>query len=262
METFEAQADAICRRLAIDDPYYVEIEAKRRVVPEDFDEIRNFLMRRKGVRHDRSVLFFDQFLDTPDMAIFKRGASMRLRYKRNGERVYLQYKGPGFRSKGVLYRSEFSTEQLRHVTLEESHRDIVHFTDTTVQKILQDHSAPAMGRALRRHLGEGILRRITFAPLVCAFQKEKFEVGGERTFLEPSLDRLFAFHLGGRGPHPLSTFCEFEVEMKSADSNLERKLKDLKDLEEFTGLIARRFHLPPEPLDKYHRCASFFLKRG
>ena len=261
METAEAQAEEICRRLAIDDPHYVEIEAKRRVAPEDFEEIRTFLMKRKGVRHDRSVLFFDQFLDTPDMAIFKRGASMRLRYKRNGERVYLQYKGPGFLRKGVLFRSEFSTERLVNVTMEESHHDIVHFSDTTVQRIIQDHAAPVMRRALQKHLGDGTLRRITAAPLVCAFQKEKFEVGDERAFLEPSLDRLFAFHLGGRSPHPLSTFCEFEVEVKSADSDLERKLKDLPKLEEFTQLLSRRFGLPPEPLDKYHRCASFFLKR-
>lgn len=261
MDALEAKADEICRRLAIDDPAFVEIEAKRRVVPEDFDEIRSFLTKRKGVRHDKSAFFFDQFLDTPDMAIFRRGASMRLRYKRNGERVYLQYKGPGYLSKGVLYRSEFSTERLRGVTLEESHHDIVHFSDTTVKRILEDHSTPAMWRALRGHLGEGVIRRITAAPLVCAFQKEKFEVGGERVFLEPSLDRLFAFHVGKRAPHPLSTFCEFEVEVKALDNDLERKLKHLDKLQEFTELLAKRFALPAEPLDKYHRCASFFLKR-
>ena len=137
----------------------------------------------------------------------------------------------------------------------------MHFSGVTVQRIIQDHAAPAMGRALRRHLGDGILRRITASPLVCAYQKEKFEVGGERAFLEPSLDRLFAFHLGGKAPHPLSTFCEFEVEVKSADSGLERKLKHLPQLEEFTHLMSQRFHMPPEPLDKYHRCTSFFLKR-
>lgn len=259
MDPLEAQADDICRRLAIDDPAFVEIEAKRRVVPEDFDEIRGFLMKRKGVRHEKSAFFFDQFLDTPDMAIFRKGASMRLRYKRNGERVYLQYKGPGYRSKGILYRSEFSTERLRDVILEESHHDIVHFTHTSVKRILEDHSTPAMWRALRRHLGQSVINRITAAPLVCVFQKEKFEVGGERVFLEPSLDRLFAFHVGKKAPHPLSTFCEFEVEVKAADNELERKLKHIDEMLEFTQDMAQRFHLPPEPLDKYHRSASFFL---
>lgn len=261
MDPLEAQADDICRRLGIEEPEFVEIEAKRRVVPEDFDEIRGFLMKRKGVRHEKSAFFFDQFLDTPDMAIFHKGASMRLRYKRNGERVYLQYKGPGYRSKGVLYRSEFSTERLRDVILEESHHDIVHFSDTSVKRILEDHSTPAMWRALRRHLGQAVINRITAAPLVCVFQKEKFEVGGERVFLEPSLDRLFAFHVGKRAPHPLSTFCEFEVEVKAADNDLERKLKHLDELQEFTLALAKRFDLPPEPLDKYHRSASFFLNR-
>ena len=64
------------------------------------------------------------------------GASLRLRYRRNGANVYLQYKGPGFLRRGLLFRSEFSTERLRDVTMEESHHDIVHFTDTTVQDIL------------------------------------------------------------------------------------------------------------------------------
>ncbi|MBI5201635.1 MAG: CYTH domain-containing protein [Elusimicrobia bacterium] len=262
MDALEAQAEEICRRLAIDDPAFVEIEAKRRVIPEDFDEIRSHLMKRKGVRHEKSAFFFDQFLDTPDMAIFKKGASMRLRYKKNGERVYLQYKGPGFRSKGILYRSEFSTERLRDVIMEESHHDIVHFSKTSVKRILEDHSTPAMWRALRRHLGPGVIGRITAAPLLCIYQKEKFEVGGGRVYLEPSLDRLFAFHVGKKAPHPLSTFCEFEVEIKAADNDLERKLKNLDKLEEFTQELAKKFHLPPEPLDKYHRSASFFLKEG
>ena len=34
-----------------------------------------------------------------------------------------------------------------------------------------------MWRALRRHLGQGVINRITTAPLLCVFQKEKFEVG-------------------------------------------------------------------------------------
>lgn len=260
MDPLRAKADELCERLKIDDPSFVEIEAKRRVVPEDLEEIRSFLTKRKGVRHEKSAFFFDQFLDTPDMAIFRTGASMRLRYKGNCERIYLQYKGPGFRSKGILFRSEFSTERLRGVTLEESHHDIVHFSDTTVRRIIEDHATPAMRRALFRHLGQGILNRITAAPLLCVYQKEKFEVGGDRAYLEPSLDRLFAFHVGKRAPHPLSTFCELEVEIKSVNNDLERKLRQLEGLGEFTGLLAKRFKLPPEPLDKYHRCASFFLK--
>lgn len=250
--------DRICARLRIDDSQFVEIESKRRVVPEDSAELRKFLLKRKGVRLEKNALFFDQFLDTPDMLLFRRGASMRLRYKKNGGRVYLQYKGPGFRSRGLLYRSEFSTERLKRVLMEESHHDIVHFSDTSVRELIRDHAEPAMARAISLHLGASAIRRIVSANILCAYQKEKFIVDMGSAYLEPSLDRVFAFHVGKRGPHPLSTFCEYENEVKSASGELGPKLKRLDRLLDFDAALARRFRLPKEPLDKYHRCASFF----
>ena len=257
----DAVVESICRRLGIDDSKFVEIESKRRIVPEDLPDLRKFLLKKKDVKHEKSVLFFDQFLDTPDMALFKKGCSLRLRYKRNGGRVYLQYKGPGFKSRGLLFRSEFSTERLRHVLMEESHHDIVHFADTSVREILANHAEPAMSRALRGHFGQKTVGRITAGPILCAYQKEKFVVELGSVFLEPSLDRVFAFHIGRRGPHPLSTFCEYENEVKSASSNLEAKLKRIPELLRFDAMLSREFKMPPEPFDKYHRCSSFFLKR-
>jgi hypothetical protein len=220
--------------------------------------LRSFLLKRKGVSLEKTALFFDQFLDTPDQLLFRRGASMRLRYKKNGNRVYLQYKGPGFRSHGLLFRSEFSTERLKHVLMEESHHDIVHFSDTSVRELLQYHADPMMARAVRRHLGEGAISRITSGNILCAYQKEKFVVDMGSAYLEPSLDRVFAFHIGKRGPHPLSTFCEYENEVKSASGELGPKLKRLDGLLDFDASLAKRFRMPREPLDKYHRCASFF----
>ncbi len=79
-------------------------------------------------------------------------------------------------------------------------------------------------------------------------------------FLEPSLDRVFAFHINRFGPHPLSTFCEYENEVKAKTHGLGPKLKRLPDLLEFDGKIAEKFHLPQEKLDKYHRCASLFSR--
>lgn len=259
----EARIDAICRRLAIDDWRYVEIESKRRVVPEDVEGMRRFLLKRKGVHAGKPAFFFDQFLDTPGMELFRLGASLRLRYKKDGARVYLQYKGPGFHKDGLLYRSEFSTERLRNVLMEESHHDIVHFADTSVRQILSLHAEPAMARAMRRHLGAAVISRISSGPIVCTYQKEKFLVEFGTVFLEPSLDRVFAFHIGRRGPHPLSTFCEYENEIKALGGNLEAKLERIEDLVKFDAALSREFGFHPEPLDKYHRCASFFLpKRG
>ncbi len=254
--------DEICRRLGIEDPRYIEIEAKRRVVPEQLDDLRKHLLGLRGVKHQKTVLFFDQFLDTPRMDLFRRGASLRLRYKKDGAYVYLQYKGPGFKRRGLLYRSEFSTERLVHVIMEESHHDMVHFRDPSVLKILADHAVPAMGRAMRRGLGNATMSRITAGNILCIYQKEKFTVELGDAFLEPSLDRIFAFHIGPRGPHPLSTFCEYENEVKAPGGDLWAKLEKVDELLKFDTRLARRFDLRPEPLDKYHRCASFFQPNG
>ena len=250
---------AICRRLETTDPRFVEIESKRRVLPEQAKELRKHLLDLKGVEHDKRVIFFDQFLDTPDLKLLKLGASMRLRYKGDGSNVYLQYKGPGFRQDGLLYRSEFSSERLDMVVREESHHDIVHFSDLSISKIIK-HVPAEMAGALKRHLGEAVLKRLTNGPILCSYQKDKFVVDLGDAFLEPSLDRIFAFHVNRTGLHSASTFWEYENEIKVDGEGLEAKLDHLDELVSFDKKLSKKFDLVAERLDKYHRCASCFLK--
>ena len=80
----------ICKRLRISDSRFVEIETKYRVLPEQMDAVHKYLLKKKNVRHSKSTLFFDQYLDTPSLDIFKAGASLRIRYKKRGTSVYLQ----------------------------------------------------------------------------------------------------------------------------------------------------------------------------
>ncbi len=250
----------ICERLGVEDFHYVEIESKKRVQPEDAKDLKEWLEDQKGVKHEGMKSFFDQYLDTPDLAVLKAGASLRLRYKGDGTNVYLQYKGPGFHIDGLLYRSEFSSPKLEHVILEESHHDVVHFNDGSIQKILNDHVDPAMHRAMVRHLGKRTVKRISMGPILCLYQKDKYEVDLGSAFLEPSLDRLFAFHINKKGFHPMSTFCEYENEIKSESKDLGDKLEHIEELLEFDEEVADEFDLKPERLDKYHRCASTFVK--
>lgn len=250
---------AICRRLQTTDPRFIEIEAKKRVDPDEAKNLRKHLLKLKNVEHEKRVIFFDQFLDTPDLKLLKLGASLRLRYKGDGSHVYLQYKGPGFHENGLLYRSEFSSKRLEHVVREESHHDIVHFNDTSVREILSTRVEPAMAAAMGRHLGQGVISRINRAPILGVYQKDKFIVDLGKAFLEPSLDRLFAFHITPTGIHALSTFWEYENEIKTEREGLEEKLEHIDDLLAFDRRLARRFDLRPERLDKYHRCASFLL---
>lgn len=259
-KTFDAFAKLLFRRLDIDDLRYVEIECKKRVLPEEWSDVRDWLMDRKGVKHRKSHLFFDQFLDTPSFDVLKAGASLRMRYKKNGTAVYLQYKGPGFFRDGLLYRSEFSSGKLEKLVREESHHDIVRFSDAGLADILRRHASPEMGAAMRRHLGAGVVRRINTSPIIALYQKEKFDVDLGSAFLEPSLDRISAFHVARKGLHALSTFCEFENEIKASDGSLEAKLEHMDELLAFNAGIERRFELRPERLDKYHRCASFFVR--
>ena len=254
----ETETDSICRRLGIDDWRYVEIESKHRVLPNDVRAIRKYLLNHKKVSDTKSAFFFDQFLDTPDLALFRAGVSLRLRYKKGGSSVYLQYKGPGFRKDGLLFRSEFSTERLKHLLMEESHHDIIEFAHSSVREILEEHADPAMARAMRQQLGPRTIARISTGHILSMYQKEKFIVECGSVFLEPSLDRVFAFHIG-KGPHPLSTFWEYENEIKTPSGSLEDKLEHLPELLNFDRALRREFSLKTEPLDKYHRCASFFI---
>jgi uncharacterized protein YjbK len=257
----EAFERLLKRKLGIDDMRFVEIECKKRVLPEEASELREWLLQRKGVEHLKTAYFFDQFLDTPNFELLKAGASLRLRYKKNGTAVYLQYKGPGFVKEGVLYRSEFSSWRLEKVVREESHHDIVHFSDATVAGILRHQAGPEMRAAMLGHLGAATVRRIVSGPIIALYQKDKFEVDLGSAFLEPSLDRVSAFHIAKKGLHALSIFNEFENEIKAGDGSLKSKLEHLDELHAFNRMVEKRFELRREPLDKYHRCASFFVKR-
>ncbi len=144
--------------------------------------------------------------------------------------------------------------------MEESHHDIVHFNKTSVAEIVSRHASPAMAQAMRRHLGATVVRRITAGPILSIYRKEKFYVDLGPAFLEPSLDRVYAFHVNPRGLHPLSTFCEYENEVKAGDEDLESKIRCVPDLLEFDAALSRRFDVRRESLDKYHRSASFFFR--
>lgn len=252
----------ILRKLRISDFRFVEIESKRRVMPEEMSDLREFILSRRKVKHEKATFFFDQFLDTPDMRLFKAAASLRLRYKRDGTAVYLQYKGPGFHRGGVLYRSEFRSERLMELLQEESHHDIIRFNKTSVAAILRRQGDAPIAQAMRRHLGEAVVRRITAAPIISMYQKDKFKLEMGNVYLEPSLDRIFAFHVGRGGVHPLSTFCEYENEVKAKRGYEDDKLDHIEDLLAFDARLAASFDMPHEPLDKYHRCASFFVRAG
>ena len=250
----------LCRRLDIEDPRYVEIESKHRVKSEQAERLREHLLRAKGVRHMRETVFFDQYLDTPDLALLKAGASLRLRYKGDGTNVYLQYKGPGFHQDGLLYRSEFSSDRLTRIVREESHHDIVHFTDVSIAQVMERQADPAMAGAMTRHLGARTIGRVRRGVLLTLYKKDKFKVKHGRAFLEPSLDRIFAFHIAPSGLHPLSTFWEYENEIKSPDEDILEKLDHIRALRAFDRRLAERFSLQAERLDKYHRCTNCFLR--
>lgn len=255
-----ARVWAICRKLETADPRFIEIESKKRVLPEKAKALRRHLGDMKRVEHDKRVIFFDQYLDTPDLKLLKLGASLRLRYKGGGTQVYLQYKGPGFMSGGLLYRSEFSSARLEHVVREESHHDAVHFNDTSVREIIERRVDPEMAHAMQRHLGLGVISRISTGPILCSYQKDKYVVDLGDAYLEPSVDHIFAFHVNRQGLHAISTFWEYENEIKTEGEGLETKLEHLDELRRFDRELERKFDLKTERLDKYHRCASHFLK--
>jgi len=256
MKTTEA---SLCWDLGIGDPRYIEIESKWRVEADRVKRLRAHLEKLKGVRHEKRVAFFDQYLDTPELDLLRLGASLRLRYRKNGAQVVLQYKGPGFRRQGLLYRSEFCSRRLDRLVREESHHDVVRFTETSVREIMSTHADPAMAEAMRRHLGNALIDRIDTGHLICQYQKDKYRIELDGGSLEPSIDRVSVFHISRRGPHTLSNFWEYENEAKTQDSEIVRKLALLPDLKRFDEALARRFDLKPERLDKYRRCASCFV---
>ncbi|MBI2070720.1 MAG: CYTH domain-containing protein [Elusimicrobia bacterium] len=256
------QIEGICRRLRIDDPRFIEIETKRRIAEKDLKDVKEFLLGRKRVKHVKAATFFDQFLDTPSLELLKRGASLRVRYKNNGSNVYLQYKGPGYHHQGILYRSQFSSGKLDHLPKPSAADGMVRLIRITLPGILKTGIPLAMKWAMRRHLGRGVVGRISRGPILCVYHKDKFEVKLGEAFLEPSIDRVHAFHVNGAGLHALASFCEYENEVKAKDDDLEVKLDHLDKLLDFDRTVIRRFRLRAEHMDKYHRCASGYSRRG
>jgi hypothetical protein len=139
---------------------------------------------------------------------------------------------------------------------------MIHFTRTSIQSIISRQLGRDMIKAMKNHLGETVLKRISTGPIICVYQKEKFKISMGQAFLEPSLDRIFAFQINKFGLHPLSTFWEYENEIKAKGNSLESKIDHLPDLLDFDEKLSQKFDLKPEPLDKYHRCTSIFLPKS
>lgn len=253
-------ADELCRLLGVDDPRLVEIESKWRLSAVAAKSLKSFLRELDGVEHVKRSTFLDQYLDTPDLRLLQVGASLRLRYRKNGGHVYLQYKGPGVRREAIHYRSEYRSERLDFLAREESDNNILRFEQPSVRRILQEQSEPEMLAAMRRDLGPAAVDAIDHTPILCQYQKDVFRVELGQARLAPSIDRLCVFRFDRRGPLALSTFWEYENEARAED--LPGKLAALPAMREFDAHAAEEFDLVPEPLDKYRRCASGLLMRA
>ena len=254
----KSRIDKICRKLQITDDRFIEIEFKRKLDFEKFAVLKDYLLKH-STAHEKSVYFFDQYLDTKDMAISKKGASLRIRYKQDGAKVYIQYKGPGFLQDGILFRSEFNSGKLQNIVLKEANNNFVHFDEKNIQGIIVNHIPLEMADAMKNHLGSKILSKISAGSLICFYKKEKFLVKKNEIMLEPSLDKISSFYTKGERIYPMATFCEYENEIKSEDKSLEYKLDNLDFLIKFDKTLAAKFDLPSERKDKYHRCLSFFI---
>lgn len=246
----------LCRLLCVDDHRLVEIESKWRLSAATAKSLRAFLKGLDGVEHVKRSLFVDQYLDTPDLKLLRVDASLRLRYRKNGGQVYLQYKGPGVRRDAVHYRSEYRSDRLDFLAREESDADIVSFEKPDVARILETSAAPEMREAMVRDLGEASVRAIDRATVLCQYQKDLYHVELGKASLAPSVDRLCVFRVGG-GLSAMSTLWEYEDQ--AAGDGLEAKLSALPAMREFDGHLAEEFDLLPEPLDKYRRCAGGLL---
>jgi hypothetical protein len=250
----------ICHKLRVENPAMIEIEAKKKLTPEAAQRLERYFSRKKGVRHIKTAFFMDQFLDTPDFDIFHSGASLRVRYKGDGSNVYLQYKGHGFSYKGVLFRSEFSSARIKGLVKEESHHDVIHFTESRFRDVMEKSVPKEMRATILRHLGPSVLKRVSVAPVICFYRKEKYLVDLGKVALEPSLDHISAFHINRGGFHSVSNFWEYENELKSRDNDLDAKVSKLEVLLDFDADLAKKVPLQPEAMDKYHRVLSCFMK--
>ena len=248
----------LCRLLSVDDDRLVEVESKWRLPVDAAKPLRHRLLELKGVEHEKRTTFLDQYLDTPDLRLLRGGASLRLRYRKSGAQVYLQYKGPGMRSDALHFRPEHRSESLDGIALEESDNNLLRFEQPSVAEILRTKAPAEMIEAMRRDLGHANVYSIDFAPILCQYRKDVFRVELEDAWLSPSIDRLCVFRLDRRGPLALSTFGEYENEVRAG--GLDAKLAALPALRAFDAALASEFGLTPEPLDKYGRCASGLLR--
>ena len=215
IESFEILRDELYRALRIDDLRYVEIESKKRICRARSAAEKIYLRKQDTPATSRPPVFATSSWTPRAWTFSASEPASGSALKKGGSRVYLQYKGPGFLQNELLFRSEFSTKALPHLTLEESRHDEIRFTKTSVRQILKRFANKGMARAMRRHLGERVISRISSSPIVSLYQKDKFSVNLGKAFLEPSIDRVSAFHITPRGPYPLSTFYEYENEIKA-----------------------------------------------
>ena len=250
----------VCHKLRVHNASKIEIEAKKKISPETAKAIKAYFAKKKGVRHIKSAVFMDQFIDTPNFDIFHSGASMRIRYKGDGSNVYVQYKRHGFSHKGLLFRSEFSSGRVKNLVKEESLHDIIHFTDAKFRDIMERSLPKDMKTALSEHFSSSIIKKVCVAPVICLYRKEKYLVQMGKAALEPSLDHISAFHINAGSFHSVSNFWEYENEIKSDDNELGAKLEHIDNLLEFDGKLAKKFPMHAEPMDKYHRVLSCFIK--
>lgn len=250
----------ICHKLRVSDPARIEIEAKKKLSPGTAQELKKYLSKKKGVKHIKSAVFMDQFIDTPELDIFHAGASLRIRYKGDGSNVYLQYKGHGFSHKGLLFRSEFSSGKIKSLVKEESHHDIIHFPESKFRDIMAKAIPKDMREIISKHFSSSVIARIKRAPVISLYRKEKYLVRLGKCALEPSLDHISAFHINRDSFHSVSNFWEYENEVKSEDNDLASKMSKVAALLEFDEALSRKFQLHPEAMDKYHRILSCFVK--
>lgn len=250
----------ICHKLRVSDPAKIEIEAKKKLSPGTAQALKKYFSKKKGIKHIKSAVFMDQFIDTPELDIFHSGASLRIRYKGDGNNVYIQYKGHGFSHKGLLFRSEFSSGKIKSLVKEESHHDIIHFPESKFRDIMTKFIPKDMRDVIAKHFSSSVIGRIRIAPVISLYRKEKYLVQLGKCALEPSLDHISAFHINRDSFHSVSNFWEYENEVKSRDNDLASKMSKVDDLLQFDSELAKKFRLQPEAMDKYHRILSCFVK--
>lgn len=67
----------INKELLIEDLKHVEIETKKRLDHKNVFRVESYL--EKNAKHIKTSYFIDQFLDTPNYEIFKRGSKFKIK---------------------------------------------------------------------------------------------------------------------------------------------------------------------------------------